>query len=142
MAASPPDAPATVDELNDLLEQFRSFYNHHRPHRALRGATPAEAFARHREGPPRRPQPLPAPVFVTRHTVGENQATCSSRPTRSTSDCAGPDTHCDTIRDGDHIAIFSGTTLVRELTADPTRNYQPGDKSTRTYRTREPKPAS
>jgi len=28
----------------------------------------------------------------------------------------------------------------REFTADPTRNYQPSDKTTRTYRHREPKP--
>ena len=56
--------------------------------------------------------------------------------------CAGPAHECDIIRDGDHIAIFSGTTLVRALTADPTRNYQPSAPNTRTYRTREPKPAS
>ncbi len=49
---------------------------------------------------------------------------------------------CDVIRDGDHITIFSGPTLVRNLTADPSRNYQPSDKTTRTYRTREPKPPS
>jgi hypothetical protein len=48
---------------------------------------------------------------------------------------------CDVIRDGDHITIFSDSTLVRTFTADPTCNYQRGDKSTRTYRTREPKPA-
>ena len=29
------------------------------------------------------------------------------------------------IRDGDQIAIFSATTLVRALTVDPTREYQP-----------------
>ena len=42
---------------------------------------------------------------------------------------------CDGIRHGDQIAIFSGTNLIREFTADPTRNYQPSDKTTRTYRT-------
>ena len=49
---------------------------------------------------------------------------------------------CDSIRDGNHITIFSGTTLVRELTADPAREYQPSAPNTRTYRTREPHPAS
>ena len=33
------DPAATVADLNDLLKQFRWFYNHQRPHRALRGAT-------------------------------------------------------------------------------------------------------
>ena len=63
-------------------------------------------------------------------------------PYRVNVGCAGPDTNATSSDDGDHIAIFSGTTLVRELTADPSRNYQPSDKTTRTYRTREPKPPS
>jgi hypothetical protein len=45
------------------------------------------------------------------------------------------------MRDGDHITIFSATRLVRTFTADRTRRHQPGDKTTRTARTREPKPA-
>jgi hypothetical protein len=32
--------------------------------------------------------------------------------------------------------------LVRVLTADPTREYQPSAPNTRTYRAREPKPPS
>ena len=48
---------------------------------------------------------------------------------------------CDSIRDGEHIIIFSGNRLVRTLTVDPTPKYQPGDKNTRSYRTREPQPA-
>ena len=37
---------ATLAELNDTLERFRSFYNHQRPHR-LRGATPGRGLRRH-----------------------------------------------------------------------------------------------
>ena len=48
---------------------------------------------------------------------------------------------CHAIRDGDHITIFSGDRLVRTLVANPKRRYQPGDKTTRSYRTREPQPA-
>ena len=47
---------------------------------------------------------------------------------------------CDSIRDGNHIAIFSGTTLIREFIANPERQYQRIDPSARTYRTREPLP--
>jgi transposase InsO family protein len=130
-------APATIAELNDLLEQFRTFYNHHRPHRALRGATPAEVF---RATPVARPadRPLPAPVFVTHHTVGKKSGNLFVPPYKVNVGLRWAGHQCDAIRDGDHIVIFSGTTLVRELTADPSRNYQPGDKNTRTYRTREP----
>jgi transposase InsO family protein len=132
-------APATVEELNALLEEFRDFYNHHRSHRALRGATPAEVFA---ATEPARPadRPLPAPVFVSRHVVGERSGNLFIPPYKVNVGLRWAGHACDCIRDGEHITIFSGTTLVREFTADPTREYQPGDKTTRTYRNREPKP--
>jgi transposase InsO family protein len=133
-------APATLDELNELLEQFRGFYNHHRAHRALRGATPAEAFHATDNARPAA-RPLPAPVFVTHHNVGVRSGNLFVPPYKVNVGLRWAGHTCDAIRDGDHITIFSGTTLVREFTADPTRNYQPGDKTTRTYRTREPTPA-
>jgi transposase InsO family protein len=132
--------PATVEELNELLAQFRDFYNHHRSHRALHGATPAEVFHATAKAHPA-DRPLPAPVFVSRHTVGVQSGNVFVAPYKVNVGLRWAGHDCDVIRDGEHIAIFSGTTLVRTFTADPTRSYQPGDKSTRTYRTREPKPA-
>ena len=134
------DPVATVDELNSLLEQFRTFYNHQRPHRALRGATPAEAFHATVKARPA-DRPLPAPVFVSHHTVGQTSGYVHVAPYRVNVGLRWAGHECDVIRDGDQISIFSGNRLVRTLTTDPTRNYQPIDKSTRTYRTREPKPA-
>ncbi|UNB49966.1 IS481 family transposase [Mycolicibacterium sp. YH-1] len=131
-------APATVEALNDLLDRFRAFYNHHRPHRAHRGATPAEAFAATEAARPAA-RPLPAPIFVSSHIVGERSGNLFVPPYKVNVGLRWAGHTCDSIRDGDHIAIFSGTTLIRELTADPTRQYQPGDKNTRTYRAREPK---
>jgi transposase InsO family protein len=134
------DAPGTVGELNDLLAGFRDFYNRQRAHRALRGATPAEAFT---ATEPARPadRPLPAPVFVSRHTVGEKSGELLVAPYRVKVGLRWAGHECDSIRDGDHITIFSGTKLVRTFTADPNRRIQPIEKNTRTYRTREPKPA-
>ena len=134
-------APATLDELNELLAQFRDFYNHHRPHRALRGTTPAEAFTATPKAHPA-DHPLPARVFVSRHTVGEISGKLHVAPYRVNVGLRWAGHHCDVVRHADHIAIFSGTTLIRELTADPTREYQPSAPNTRTYRTREPKPPS
>lgn len=133
-------AAATVAELNELLAEFRDFYNHHRPHRALRGATPAEAFA---ASTPARPadHPLPGPVFVSCHRVGEDSGNLFVPPYRVNVGRRWGGHWCHSIRHGDHIIIFSGTTLVREFTADPARNYQRADKTTHTYRNREPKPA-
>lgn len=134
-------APATVDELNQLLAVFCDFYNHHRPHRALRGTTPAQAFAATVTARPA-DRPLPAPVFVTCHTVGPESGNLFVPPYKVNVGRRWGAHRCHSIRDGDHIAIFSGTTLVRAFTADPTRNYQPRRKTTRTQHNREPKPPS
>jgi transposase InsO family protein len=133
--------PATVDDLNTSLTRFRDHYNHHRPHRALRGATPAEVFHATDKARPA-DHPLPAPLFVSRHTVGEVSGKLHVAPYRINVGLRWAGHTCDVIRQGDHIAIFSGTTLVRELTTDPTHSYQPSAPNTRTYRTREPKPAT
>jgi transposase InsO family protein len=133
--------PATLDELNALLDEFRDFYNHQRPHRALGGATPAEVFTATEKARPA-DRPLPAPVFVSRHTVGETSGKLHVAPYRVNVGLRWAGHHCDVVRQGDYIAIFSGTTLIRALTADPTRNYQPSAPNTRTYRTRAPKPPS
>jgi transposase InsO family protein len=135
------DAPATIDELNALLDQFRRYYNNRRPHRALHGATPADVFTRADKARPA-DRPLPAPVFVSRHTVSALSGQLFVPPYRVNVGKRWGGHECDSIRDGDHIAIFSGTTLIRKFTADPNRHYQLGDKSTRTYRIREPKPPS
>jgi transposase InsO family protein len=63
---------AGLAELQAQLDRFVEFYNHARPHRALRGATPAEAWAaRPPAGPAAGPIPPTGPVQValTRHTV-------------------------------------------------------------------------
>jgi transposase InsO family protein len=135
------DPAATVAELNDLLDEFRAFYNHQRPHRAHRGATSAEVFNATEKARPA-DRPLPAPAFVSHHTVDERSGQLLVPPYIVNVGLRWAGHACHSIRDEHHIAIFSGTRLVRELTADPTRRYQLSDKNTRTYRTREPKPAS
>lgn len=132
-------APATVAELNEMLEWFRNFYNHQRPHRALRGATPAEVFHATAAARPA-DRPLPAPVFVTHHSVSSTSGQLLVPPYMVNVGLRWAGHTCDSIRDGDHIAIFSGTQLIRELTANPQRRYQRIDPGTRTYRTREPLP--
>ncbi len=131
---------ATIDELNAHLEQFRNFYNHQRPHRAHRGATPAEVFDATAKARPA-DRPVPAPIVISHHSVGETSGYIFVAPYKVNVGLRWAGHDCDVIRDGEHITILSGTTLVRSFTADPTRSYQPGDKTTRTYRTREPKPA-
>jgi transposase InsO family protein len=133
--------PATVEKLNELLDQFRDFYNHRRRHRALRGATPAHAFYATDKAHPA-DRPLPEPIFVSRHTIGNISGNVHVAPYRIGVGLRWAGHCCDIVRQGDHIAIFTGTTLIRELTADPSRYHQRCAPNTRTYRTREPKPSS
>ncbi len=39
------DLPRSVEKLNPLLDAFQHLYNHHRPHGALDGLTPARDLA-------------------------------------------------------------------------------------------------
>jgi hypothetical protein len=80
-------------------------------------------------------------MFVSHHTVGETSGNVCAAPYRINVGLRWAGHECDVIRDGDHIVIFSGNRLVRAFTADPTRYHQRAETNTRTYRTREPKPA-
>ena len=40
------DLPSGVDQLNPTLDSYQHLYNHHRPHGALAGITPAQYLAR------------------------------------------------------------------------------------------------
>jgi transposase InsO family protein len=134
------DPPATLDELNGLLERFRRYYNTERRHRALpHCCTPVEAFTATDKARPAS-RPLPAPVRVTNRVVQSGKV-----PTAGYLVIVGNrwDGHrVDIIADGDHITIFSGTRLVRVLDADPTRLNQPLGHAPATRGVREPRPAS
>ena len=132
-------APTTLAELNELLDWFRDFYNHRRRHRAHRGSTPAQVFTATECARPA-PRPLPTPVFITRHTVSAASGQLFVPPYKINVGRRWAGHTCDSIRDGTHIAIFSGNQLIRELDANPDRRYQPQEPGTRTYRTREPIP--
>jgi transposase InsO family protein len=122
--------PATVAQLQALLDAFTEAYNHQRPHRSLpHRAIPATAYAA-------RPKAVP----------GDRAADVHDRVRRDKISTTGT----VTIRTGGqlyHIGIgrtYAGTCvlllvqdldiriinaatgeLLRELTLDPTRNYQP-----------------
>ena len=116
-------APRSVTELQRQLDEFRDFYNHRRPHRALNGRTPAAVFA---ASPLARPadRPLPAPVDVLTEVVQDTGglhvgyyaigigAKFKNQPVT-------------VVRDGLHLAVFHDNQLIRELTIDPKRRYQP-----------------
>lgn len=134
------DPAANLDELAVLLETFRRYYNTERPHRALHTThTPAAAFSATVKARPT-PFPLPTPTAVTTTTITEHGVAAASGYLVGVGRrWAGH--HATIIADGNHISIFSGIRLIRELNADPNRKYQPAPTARYDLRGhREPQP--
>jgi transposase InsO family protein len=109
-------------QLQHQLDEFLVFYNHHRPHRALHGATPAERWAATEPAIPG--DAIPAPPHAKLNTVAANNQISWGRHRIG----VGPG-HAGTqvlvVARDDDLAIFGPTGLIRRLRLDRTRIYQP-----------------
>lgn len=125
-----PDRPETIAELQTLLETFADHYNHERPHRSLpERCTPADAYHR-------RPKA----------TAGDRGEDTHARVRHDTVDKSGKVTlrvdgrmHHIGLGAGHHgsrviilshdldVRVIDETTgeLIRKLTIDPAKDYQP-----------------
>lgn len=113
----------TLSALNHDLAIFAEHYNTRRPHRALHGRTPAAVFAATGKARPA-DRPLPATTQLYRSHVSTG-GTLIVGPYHVFVGGRYKQLPVTAIRDGNHIAIFTGTNLIRVLDADPTRRYQP-----------------
>jgi transposase InsO family protein len=127
-----PNAP-TLRVLQRQLDTFRDYYNRRRPHRALHRRTPAEAFAARPKAAPsgigihdghwriRHDRVHAGGVITLRHNsklhhIGLGRRHAGARVLVLVHDL--------------HIRVLDETgELIRELTLDPTRNYQPQARS-------------
>jgi Integrase core domain len=128
-----PDQPATLAALQTLIDAFLAAYNHHRPHRSLpHRATPATAYAA-------RPKATPGDRSADTHnrvrTDRIDQTGCVTLRVNGRLHHIGIGrTHTGThvlllVQDLDIRVIDAATgELLRELTLDPTRDYQPTGK--------------
>jgi len=125
--------PATLAQLQALLDTFTACYNHQRPHKSLPGrATPATAYAA-------RPKAAPGDRGTDTHNrvrtdiIGET-GTVTLRHAGKLYHIGIGRTHARThilllVQDL-HVRIVDAATgeLLRDLTLDPARNYQPTGK--------------
>jgi transposase InsO family protein len=125
------DQPTTITELQDLLDSFVAEYNHRRPHRSLpHRATPATLYTT-------LPKTLPGPSRDTdthdrvRHDRIDKSGCVTLRHNGRLHHIGVGRTHAGThvillARDL-QIRIVAAVTgeLLRELTLDPERDYQP-----------------
>ena len=118
----------TLDDLNEQLEKFRHIYNHERPHRALGRRTPATAYTA---------TPKAAPAGAKQGDHWRRRIDRVDQFGKLTLRHAGRLHHIGIgrahaskhvlmlIHDAD-VTISDTTTgeIIRELTIDPTRDYQ------------------
>ena len=123
--------PSTIAELQSLLGRFREEYNHRRPHRSLtHRATPATAYNARPKATPRtdhdndthdrvRHDKINKAGTVTLRVAGQLRHIGVSRT------YAG--THVILLVQDLNVRIVHAATgeLLRELTIDPRRDYQP-----------------
>nr|WP_233568684.1 integrase core domain-containing protein [Kocuria soli] len=121
-----PVQPATTTELQTLLDLFVAEYNHRRPHRA----TPATLYD---SMPKAHPGPAAGPITHkrVRHDRVDKAGSVTLRHNSRLHHIGIGRTHAGTcvillVQDL-QIRVLNATTgeLLRELTLDPTRDYQP-----------------
>ncbi|WP_205314701.1 hypothetical protein [Nocardioides houyundeii] len=132
MAPRPtPDQPATIDQLQTLLDRFAAEYNQHRPHRSLpHRATPAALYDT-------MPKAVPGPSRDAqthdriRHDRVDKSGTVTLRVAGQLRHIGVGRTHNRThvillVQDLD-VRVINAITgeLLRELTIDTSKDYQP-----------------
>lgn len=120
--------PPAIDllELQHQLDAWLEHYNHHRPHRAANGDTPANRW---RAGVPTGPgKPIEGPRRTSLHTVTSNGVIGwgDHYLINVGSPLAGQTVLV--VATGEDLTIWGAPGKIRTLTIDPTRRYQPSGR--------------
>jgi transposase InsO family protein len=121
--------PVTLRQLQALLDTFRAYYNNQRPHRALDRRTPVQAYQARPKAVPTG-TPIDTGHYRVRHDRIDNSGVITLRHNSRLHHIGLGRRHAGTrvlvlVRDL-HIRVLTDTgELLRELTLDPTRDYQP-----------------
>jgi transposase InsO family protein len=127
LATRPP--ARNIRALQIQLDDFRGYYNHQRPHRALGRRTPAEAYAARPKAAPRL-EPIADAHFRVRHDRIHETGNVTLRHNSKLHHIA-----CGRRHGGQRVLILGRNLdiriltdtgeLIRALTLDPERDYQP-----------------
>jgi transposase InsO family protein len=107
------------------LDEYTELYNTTRPHQSLGGRTPSEAAQQVSVAIPTPPTTPPPHERVTTGTVSTNGNLGVGREYLVNIGRAHIGKQVTIVRVGDNVRIFDGKSLLRELTLDTTRRYQP-----------------
>lgn len=120
--------PATLTELQELLDQFTTWYNHDRPHRSIGRRTPAVAYAALPKATPHTPA---QPEWRTRTDKVDSAGSVTLRYAGKLRHLGIGRAHADTavlmlINDRHVITSHAETgEVIAEHHIDPAKNYQP-----------------
>jgi len=139
-----PAHPVTPRELQELLDEFTSLYNTRRPHRSLPGRiTPASAYAARPKAAPGTPDTTPDQRIRTDRVDKDGRITLrlNGKLHHIGIGRAHARTRALMLCDGLDMRIINADTgeLLRQLTIDPDRDYQPTGKPRGRPRTPHPK---
>jgi transposase InsO family protein len=114
---------ADIDELGTQLDIFRQLYNHHRPHRAINRRFPADVWA---AAPKSGPASRPLDAITQLRQLVVNNGSIRLDPTCQIALGTAHNGHTAlTVTTGQACHVFINGRLIRALTIDPTRKYQP-----------------
>jgi transposase InsO family protein len=126
-----PDQPATISQLQPLLDTFTDTYNHRRPHRSLpHRATPATIYTTRPKAAPGTDRTTDTHDRVRTDRVdqaGSVTLRVNGRLHHIGIGRTHARTHVTLLVQDLNIRVINAATgeLLRELTLDPTRDYQP-----------------
>ena len=121
--------PQTVRQLQTLLDRFRDYYNTVRPHRAVGRRTPEQAYQARPKVVPTG-TPLDTGHYRVRHDRIDNSGVITLRHNSRLHHIGLGRRHAGTrvlvlAHNLDIRVLTTDGELLRELTLDPTRDYQP-----------------
>jgi transposase InsO family protein len=128
------EAAASVRELQVKLDRFGTYYNGVRPHRAIGRRTPAEAFAARPKATPRLPGFVVPTQFRVRRDKVDITGTITLRHNSRLHHIGLGRRLIGTrvlvlVADLDVRVLSEDGELIRRLTLDPARDYQPHGRS-------------
>lgn len=123
-------AAETVTELQAQLDTFTDYYNTRRPHRALNRKTPAVAFAARPKAAPSQTGPTIADHYRVRHDTIDTNGTITIRYQSRLHHIGIGRRHAGQnvlvlVHDLEIRVVTTDGELLRELTLNPARDYQP-----------------